>query len=216
MASVYAHAVSTHLVLCTEVAPVYNICTTTFGMCCSQSCAPKCSHNGLLAKCCGGQEVGLMKTETVDQSNLQMFACALHCLPSAQSLWKWHCNSCSLMLYFRTDFQGALWNTDVYLHKVWLCANVHTYIGTYIVLYMYRLVLSAGIQATLSYIVIYTTDASTGVYSLASNHIVYCDFILLPVYNYPLSASTLCVCMTCTFATCLEILPPQYTFVCQT
>ena len=62
---------------------------------------------------------------------------------------------------------------------------------------MYRLVLSARIQATLSYIVIYTTDASAGVYGLASNHIVYCDLILLhmhnTMYNYPLTASTLCI-----------------------
>ena len=41
--------------LCTEVEPVYNTCTTALHMCCSQSCTSKCSHNGLFAKCCGGE-----------------------------------------------------------------------------------------------------------------------------------------------------------------
>ena len=48
-------------------------------------------------------------------------------LSSARSLWWWGCNSCSFT-YFRTNFQGALWNTDVSLRKVWLCVNVHTYV----------------------------------------------------------------------------------------
>ena len=52
--------------LCAEVEPVYNTCTTAFDMCCSQKCAPKCSHPGLFAKCCGGEGVSSMETETVN------------------------------------------------------------------------------------------------------------------------------------------------------
>ena len=74
MASVYARCMAAHghskavcaVNLYTEVEPVYNIYTTALHTCCSQSCAPKCSHNGLLAKCCGGQGASLMETETVD------------------------------------------------------------------------------------------------------------------------------------------------------
>ena len=59
--------------LCVQLTYIqrWNLCTiytplAALHTCCSQSCAPKCSHSGLLAKCCGGQGASLMETETVD------------------------------------------------------------------------------------------------------------------------------------------------------
>ena len=72
MASVYArwycHSKAVCAVnLCAEVEPVYNTCTTAFGICAVVSPAhPSVYSHGLFAKCCGGEGAGAMKTETVD------------------------------------------------------------------------------------------------------------------------------------------------------